>query len=114
VVLVPPVSGGSPAAGEEPASTVPGDRFRVTAEPVAADDLVAAVMDETVGAVVTFVGVVRGFSRGKRVRYLEYEAYAEMAEQKLAEIAGEIRARWQVDRVLSCTAWGTWRSARRR
>jgi len=85
VALLPPVSGGGP--------------FEVTTRQVTADELIPYVVDETVGAVVTFVGVVRGFSRGKKVSYLEYEAYPEMAEAKLAEIGEEIRQRWQIDKV---------------
>src|SRR5207253_3364147 len=36
------------------------------------------------------VGTVRDRSRGKRVRHLEYEAYAEMAEAKMREIAARL------------------------
>jgi molybdopterin synthase catalytic subunit len=44
--------------------------------------------------VVTFVGTVRGDTDGRQVLYLEYEAYPEMAEQVLAQVADEVRARW--------------------
>ena len=53
---------------------------RVTAEPLSLDALVARVRDPRAGAVVTFQGVTREVER------LEYEAYAEMAEQRIAEI----------------------------
>jgi molybdopterin synthase catalytic subunit len=39
---------------------------------------------------VTFTGTVRDESHGKRVVRLEYEAYAPMAERKLAEIGAEV------------------------
>lgn len=52
--------------------------------------------DPRAGAIVTFVGTVRDHARGKRVRYLEYEAYAEAAIDTFAEIAAEIRQRWDV------------------
>ena len=35
-------------------------------------------------------------SRGKRVLYLEYEAYAEMAVRQMQKIAAEMKARWEV------------------
>src|SRR5690349_12151677 len=51
------------------------------------------------GGVVTFQGVVRDNARGKQVRSLEYDAYAEMAEQQMAQIAAEVEARWQTSAV---------------
>ncbi|MFQ5826073.1 MAG: molybdenum cofactor biosynthesis protein MoaE [Dehalococcoidia bacterium] len=49
------------------------------------------------GAVVTFMGVIRGLSGGKRVLHLEYEAHEEMAREKLEEVAQEIQVRWQLE-----------------
>ena len=52
--------------------------------------LLAEVGDPTAGAVVLFLGTARDHSEGKAgITHLEYEAYPEMVEQKLAEIAGE-------------------------
>lgn len=73
--------------------------FEITDRPIAVDEVIKAVEHEGNGAVVTFLGVVRAHSKGKAVRYLEYEAYAEMAVPKLAEIAQEIHARWGLERV---------------
>ena len=70
------------------------DIYRVTRDVLSVDEIVAGVTDAAVGAVVTFVGVVRGTSEGRQVRYLEYEAYPEMAERTLAQIGKEIRAHW--------------------
>jgi len=69
--------------------------FEVTTEGLSADEVVARLADPDVGAVIAFVGVVRGSTYGREVRYLEYEAYAEMAEEVLQQIAGEIRERWR-------------------
>ena len=77
VALIPPVSGG---AG-------PVRRARVTAEPLDLAALSAAVRDPRAGAVVCFEGVTREVPR------LDYEAYVEMAEPRLAAIAGEEAAR---------------------
>jgi molybdopterin synthase catalytic subunit len=51
------------------------------------------------GAIVSFLGTVRDFSRGKRIERLEYEAYAGMAERKMAEIGETIASRWPGARV---------------
>jgi molybdopterin synthase catalytic subunit len=72
--------------------------FEVTAAELSVDDVVARLADPAIGAVVTFVGVVRGETAGRGVRYLEYEAYPEMAEETLRQIGAEIRARWQTIR----------------
>lgn len=70
VALIPPVSGGA----------VRALHTRITDEPLNLDSLVERVADARAGAVVTFLGVTR------EVPALEYEAYTEMAEQKMAEI----------------------------
>lgn len=48
------------------------------------------------GAVVTFSGNVRDNARGRDVLYLEYEAYAPLAEKQLERLITEAETRWQV------------------
>jgi MoaE-MoaD fusion protein len=67
VALVPPVSGGEGAVRT----------IRVTAEPLDVAALSAAVRDPRAGAVVLFEGVTR------EVAELDYEAYVEMAVERL-------------------------------
>ena len=57
------------------------------------------VKKPTDGAVVTFDGIVRNHFEGRQVRHLEYEAYASMAEKKMAEIAKEVRDKFAVGQV---------------
>jgi molybdopterin synthase catalytic subunit len=73
--------------------------YKVTSEPLALDPLVAQVARSTSGAVATFLGIVREFSRGRRVVHLEYEAYPEMAEATMRQIGEEIRRKWDVDAI---------------
>jgi molybdopterin synthase catalytic subunit len=73
----------------------PTKLFEVTTEGVSVDEVVARLAAPAIGAVITFVGVVRGTTEGRQVRYLEYEAYPEMAEETLRQIGDEIRARWK-------------------
>lgn len=68
--------------------------YEITNSPLSADEVISRLAEPAIGAVVTFVGVVRGETDGRPVRYLEYEAYPEMAEATLAQIGDEIRARW--------------------
>jgi molybdopterin synthase catalytic subunit len=52
---------------------------------------------ESAGAVVLFLGVVRDNSEGRDgVRGITYEAYEEVAEPRLAQVAAEARRGWPV------------------
>ena len=76
--------------------------IRITREPLDGDavrELEWAVSYSGAGGIVTFQGVVRDNARGKRIRYLEYDAYPEMAEQELARIAAEVEERWHTDHI---------------
>jgi len=72
--------------------------FQITEEDIFVDAVVARLADPAIGAVITFVGVVRGVTEGRQVHYLEYEAYPGMAESVLRQIGDEIRARWETIR----------------
>src|SRR5205814_1479544 len=54
------------------------------------------VASDEAGAIATFVGTTRIHSRGRTVMLLEYEAYEGMAEQVMAEIAEELKARYRL------------------
>ena len=58
-----------------------------------------AVRTDADGALIVFRGVARRHSRGRDVVHLEYEAYPEMAEKVMAQIADEIKSRWPVSGV---------------
>ncbi len=68
--------------------------INITREPLDRDAIIAAVAHPEAGGIVTFEGVVRNHARGKRIRYLEYDAYPEMAEEQFARIAAEAEQRW--------------------
>ncbi|MFQ6039940.1 MAG: molybdenum cofactor biosynthesis protein MoaE [Candidatus Poribacteria bacterium] len=73
--------------------------FKIVESEISIQDVIDAVDTPEAGAVVTFVGVVRDNSKGRMVRYLEFEAYQPMAEKKMREIADEIYAKWGLDKV---------------
>jgi molybdopterin synthase catalytic subunit len=72
---------------------------RIQSEPIDMDALVRAVEDPGAGALVTFAGTTRNETHGKAVVSLTYEAYREMAEPKLAEIADTARTRFEIVRI---------------
>ena len=81
VALIPPVSGGA---------------FRLTEDPIHLAAVVAEVEDDHAGAIATFVGTVRAQSRGQQVVRLEYEAYEGMAENVMADLAGQLKERYDL------------------
>jgi molybdopterin synthase catalytic subunit len=69
----------------------------ITEDPIDLDNLVEKIALPTTGAVVVFTGIVRGITEHKEARTtisLEYEAYSPMAENKLQQVADEIRQKW--------------------
>jgi molybdopterin synthase catalytic subunit len=66
----------------------------VTSAPLELEGVVRAVDGPGAGAVASFLGLVRDHNQGRRVRFLDYEAYAPLAEKALALIVHEAQARW--------------------
>jgi molybdopterin synthase catalytic subunit len=52
--------------------------------------------NDQAGAVASFIGTTRSRSRGRTVHYLEYEAYGGMAEKVMAELADELKQRYDL------------------
>ena len=71
--------------------------FGLTRDVLSVDALTSTVLeaaDGPVGAVATFVGLVRGENLGRKVAFLEYEAYDALALKAFARIDEEARATW--------------------
>ncbi len=88
VAFMPPVSGGTD-----------GDLYRITNDKILASDLARALQAPEDGAVVTFEGVVRNHSNGRKTLYLEYEAYGTMAVRKMEEIGAEAKEKFRINSV---------------
>ena len=75
-------------------------RFQVIDQPIVADEVIRRVEDPGNGAVCVFYGVVRDHAlSGRQTQFLDYEAFQDMAEAKMAEIASEVKQRWGIERV---------------
>jgi len=81
VALIPPVSGGA---------------FRLTGEPIDPNAVIQEVADPGAGGIATFIGTTRNHSRGRIVRYLDYEAYGGMAEAVMAQLAGDLKQKHEL------------------
>ncbi len=103
VALFPPVSGGSDQAADYKSKSKPDSMkdqptiFAITEDEIDLNSLLAQITLPSTGAACFFTGMVRGItSRGERheTAYLEYEAYKPMAEEKMRQVADEIRNKW--------------------
>src|ERR1017187_8032793 len=74
----------------------PSGRIEITAAPIAADAIVAAMKAGADGAVCVFDGIVRDNTRGRRTLYLDYEAYREMALEQMRRLSAEAVERFGV------------------
>ena len=81
IAVVPPVSGGT---------------FRLSAEPLSLDAVAREVASDEAGAIATFTGTTRVHSRGRTVLHLDYEAYEGMAESVMADLAAELKRRYDL------------------
>lgn len=86
VAFLPPVAGGIGTC-------------TISEQPLVESEVVARVAGRDAGGVVSFVGNVRDHARGQSIRFLEYEAYPEMAEREMQKIADEAARRWPGTRV---------------
>ena len=99
VALLPPVSGGRSEAtgGRTPGQPVRRQRYSsITREPIDAEQILDRLKRGEDGAALVFEGVVRNQTRGRKTRYLDYEAYEEMALQELEALAGEAIEKFQI------------------
>lgn len=80
-------------------------RFLITNEPLSVEGLAISLEESTryegegCGGICTFAGVVRATHKGRRVRYLEYEAFTPLAMKAFDRIDEEVRAEWPAARV---------------
>jgi len=81
VALIPPVSGGA---------------FRLTEEPIDPNGVIQEVANAEAGGIATFIGTTRIHSRGRTVRYLDYEAYGGMAEAVMAQLAQDLKRKHEL------------------
>jgi molybdopterin synthase catalytic subunit len=62
------------------------EMIQITREDFSVDETIRKLRTDEMGAVATFVGVVRGESKGREVDHIEIHVYEEMAKQQLQAI----------------------------
>jgi molybdopterin synthase catalytic subunit len=71
----------------------------ITTAPLDTEALVRALDTTGIGAVTTFIGLVRDHNLGRRVLHLEYEAYEALALRGLELIVAEAASQWPTVRM---------------
>lgn len=66
----------------------------LTREPIDIAAVLESVRSPAAGAVVLFLGTTREMTDGRQTRWLNYEAYAPLAEKLLAELISQAQQRW--------------------
>ncbi len=71
--------------------------IRLQEQAIRLEELIQAVREDRHGAVAIFLGTVRDHNIGRKVLYLEYEAYPEMAVREMDRIRTRALERFDVD-----------------
>jgi molybdopterin synthase catalytic subunit len=79
---------------------------RLTKDPIDPNALLRELADDTDGAQVLFLGVVRNHHQGREVKRIDYEAYEPMALKVLQRITEEVAAKHKLERVLVVHRFG--------
>jgi molybdopterin synthase catalytic subunit len=70
--------------------------IELTNERVDTDAILRRAGRAEAGAIVLFVGTTRELTDGRQTVALDYEAYIDMAQRRLAELEAQARRRWPV------------------
>lgn len=88
LAIFPPVSGGSGAHRH--------DFFELTTEPIEVGSVARRVVLPECGATVTLDGFAREWTKGRRTKYLVYEAYDRMAVSEMQRLGVEAHNRFDI------------------
>ena len=73
----------------------------IITDPIDLGKIMSGVKDRSAGGTVLFVGSVRDHNETGPVSKIHYEAYQEMAEDKIAEIEFEVRKKWKIEKFVA-------------
>jgi molybdopterin synthase catalytic subunit len=81
--------------------------IEVTKEDFSVDEVLERLRSGRMGALVTFIGVVRERSKGKDVDRIEIQVYEEMARRQLEEIREEALTKFGVEEIAIIHRYGS-------
>ena len=71
----------------------------ITDKPISPEFVVNQVKTNSSGCALAYIGLIREYSQGKRVLSVEYEDSKGMAENRLRELATEVKQKWQLNNI---------------
>jgi MoaE-MoaD fusion protein len=85
LLVFPPVAGGSASY--------------IYSEPLSTERALDAIRDENAGGEAIFIGRVRRWNEGKKIRHLFYECHVSMADREILKIETEMAGRWPLRKI---------------
>ncbi len=76
--------------------------IEITREPISPELVVNKVKTDSSGCIVTYIGLIREYSRGKPVLSVEYDDAQGTAETRLQEMVSRTRQKWQLNNIAIC------------
>ncbi len=76
--------------------------IEITEKPISPELMIDKVKNGSSGCVLAYIGSIREYSRGKQVLSLEFKDADGTAENKLHEVASEVRQKWQLNNIAIC------------
>ena len=73
--------------------------IQITNDHVSLQVVMSEIEDNSAGAVSIFIGKVRNRGKFGNVSEIYYEAYREMAEEKMREIENEAQTKWEIKKL---------------
>jgi molybdopterin synthase catalytic subunit len=73
--------------------------IEITSEDFSVDDVLRSMKEQANGAIVSFVGIVRGENEGRVVDRIEVQAYEEMARRQLEDIRRDALQKFGVNHI---------------
>ncbi|MFB0558344.1 MAG: molybdenum cofactor biosynthesis protein MoaE, partial [Candidatus Bathyarchaeia archaeon] len=81
--------------------------IEVTKEDFSVNEVLDRIRSGSMGALVTFVGVVRDSSKGRKVDRIEMQVYEDMAKRQLEAIRGEAMKMFGVEEIAIIHRYGS-------
>ena len=75
--------------------------IQITNDHVSLQVVMSEIQDNSAGAVSIFIGKVRNRGKFGNVSEIYYEAYREMAEEKMREIENEAQTKWNIKKLVT-------------
>ncbi|MFC1919042.1 molybdenum cofactor biosynthesis protein MoaE [Chloroflexota bacterium] len=73
--------------------------IKITDKPISPELVISRVKTDGSGCALAYIGLIREYSQGKKVLSVEYQDIKGTAENRLREIADEVRQRWPVENI---------------